>query len=93
MIKKGEKEISGLVTEALPNVTFRVELEDGRVVLATVSGKMRIHRIRILEGDYVTVLMTPYDDSRGRIIYRLRSKPPQIYEKKGGGDKDQEVKT
>ena len=74
MATQGE-EFSGIVTEKLPNTMFRVELEDGRTVLATISGKMRMYRIRILEGDAVTVLMTPYDDSRGRIVFRERNKP------------------
>ncbi len=70
MIKQGEVEIGGVVVEALPNAMFRVELADGRLIIATISGKMRRFRIRILAGDEVTVLMTPYDESRGRIIYR-----------------------
>lgn len=72
MIKEGEIEISGVITTCLPNATFRVQLEDGRLVLASVSGKMRLHRIRVLEGDSVTVLMTPYDSNRGRITHRQR---------------------
>jgi translation initiation factor IF-1 len=70
MIKPGETEVIGIVLESLPNAMFRVELEDERIVLATISGKMRRFRIRILEGDRVTVLMTPYDDERGRITFR-----------------------
>lgn len=76
MVKPGEVEIKGVVTEGLPNATFRVKLDDGRLVLATISGKMRIHRIRILEGDEVTVLLTPYDLTRGRIVYRHRVPHP-----------------
>src|SRR3989344_3919465 len=72
MIKEGEIEISGVITTCLTNATFRVQLEDGRLVLASVSGKMRLHRIRVLEGDSVTVLMTPYDSARGRITHRQR---------------------
>jgi translation initiation factor IF-1 len=58
------------VTEALPNAVFRVELENGHKILAHVSGKMRMHFIRILPGDVVTVEMSPYDLSRGRIVLR-----------------------
>ena len=60
----------GIVTEALPSTTFRVELEDGSKVLAHLAGKMRVYRIKILPGDNVTVEMSPYDDTRGRIVYR-----------------------
>ena len=65
-------ELSGTVLETLPNAMFRVELENGHVILAHVSGKMRMHYIRILPGDRVTVQMTPYDLSKGRITYRFR---------------------
>jgi len=68
--KQGKIEIEGVVTESLPNTMFRVELETGKLILCQVSGKMRIHRIRVMPGDKVKVEMTPYDDSRGRIIYR-----------------------
>ncbi len=64
--------LDGTVLEALPNSMFRVELENGHKVLATVSGKMRMHRIRILPGDKVKLEMSPYDLSRGRIIYRYK---------------------
>lgn len=64
--------MEGKVTETLPNTMFRVELENGHVVMAHISGKMRKHYIRILTGDNVTVEMTPYDLSKGRIIYRSR---------------------
>ena len=60
----------GVVKELLPNTMFRVELENGHRILAHISGKMRMHFIRILQGDRVTVEMTPYDLSRGRIVYR-----------------------
>lgn len=60
----------GTVIEALPSTHFRVELEDGRVVMAHLAGKMRVHRIKILPGDNVTVEMSPYDETRGRIVYR-----------------------
>ena len=62
-------EVEGTVLEALPNVTFKVELENGHVVLAHVSGKMRMHYIKILPGDKVTIEMTPYDLNKGRITY------------------------
>jgi translation initiation factor IF-1 len=70
MAKEEGIEMQGVVKEALPNTTFRVELENGHVVLAHISGKMRKHYIRILVGDNVTVEMTPYDLSKGRITYR-----------------------
>ena len=63
-------EMEGVVTETLPNTTFRVELENGHTVTAHISGKMRKHYIRILTGDTVTVELTPYDLSKGRITYR-----------------------
>jgi translation initiation factor IF-1 len=63
-------EVEGTVTETLPNAMFRVELENGHVVLAHISGKMRMHYIKILPGDRVTLEMTPYDLSKGRITYR-----------------------
>jgi len=62
--------MEGTVTEALPNAMFRVELENGHKVLAHVSGRMRMHFIRILPGDQVTVELSPYDLSKGRIVYR-----------------------
>jgi translation initiation factor IF-1 len=65
-------EFNGTVTEVLPNAMFRVELENGHVVLAHTSGKMRKHRIRILQGDKVTIEMTPYDMTKGRISYRFK---------------------
>ena len=68
--KDGVIEVEGSVVEALPNAMFRVELENGHVVLAHISGKMRKHYIRILTGDKVKVEMTPYDLSKGRITYR-----------------------
>ena len=60
----------GEVTESLPSLNFRVRLEDGDEILAYVSGKMRMHRIRILPGDKVKIEMSPYDKARGRIVYR-----------------------
>jgi translation initiation factor IF-1 len=62
--------VEGVVKELLPNTMFRVELENGHRILAHISGKMRMHFIRILQGDRVTVEMTPYDLSKGRIVYR-----------------------
>ena len=64
--------LEGTITESLPNAMFRVELENGHVVLAHISGKMRMHYIRILPGDKVQVELTPYDLTRGRITYRYR---------------------
>jgi len=65
-------EVEGTVIEPLPNAMFRVELENGHKVLAHISGKMRMHFIRILPGDKVTVQLSPYDLTRGRITYRKR---------------------
>jgi len=65
-------EVSGTVIEPLPNAMFRVELENGHKVLAHISGKMRMHFIRILPGDKVTVELSPYDLTRGRIVYRFK---------------------
>jgi translation initiation factor IF-1 len=72
MAKKKGIQVEGTVREALPNAMFRVELEQGQVVLAHVSGRMRMNYIRILPGDRVTVELSPYDLTRGRIIYRFR---------------------
>ena len=72
MAKEDHIEMQGTVVETLPNTMFRVELENGHVITAHISGKMRKHYIRILRGDQVTVEMTPYDLSKGRIIYRAR---------------------
>ncbi len=65
-------EVEGTVVETLPNAMFRVDLENGHRVLAHISGKMRMHFIKILPGDKVTIQLSPYDLSRGRIIYRTR---------------------
>ena len=70
MAKEEAIEMEGIVTEALPNTTFRVELENGHNIIAHISGKMRKHYIRILTGDTVTVEMTPYDLTKGRITFR-----------------------
>ncbi len=70
MAKDNVIELEGKILEVLPNTQFRVELENGHKVLAHVSGKIRMHYIRILPGDKVTVEITPYDLTRGRITYR-----------------------
>ncbi len=70
MSKEDVIEIEGKVLETLPNAMFRVELDNGHKILAHISGKMRMHFIRILPGDRVTVELSPYDLSRGRVIYR-----------------------
>ena len=70
MAKEELLEFPGVVKELLPNATFRVELENGHVVTAHISGKIRKHYIRILRGDSVMVALTPYDLSKGRIIFR-----------------------
>ncbi len=72
MAKEEPIEMEGTVVDTLPNTMFRVELENGHVVTAHISGKMRKHYIRILTGDKVTVQMTPYDLTKGRITYRSR---------------------
>jgi translation initiation factor IF-1 len=72
-MSKGDAiQVEGTVVETLPNAMFRVELDNGHRLLAHISGKMRMHYIRILPGDKVTVELSPYDLSRGRIIYRAR---------------------
>jgi len=70
--KEDAIELEGTVIEPLPNAMFRVELENGHVVLAHISGKMRMHYIRILPGDRVTIELSPYDLTRGRITYRFK---------------------
>ncbi|NCP62056.1 MAG: translation initiation factor IF-1 [Alphaproteobacteria bacterium] len=70
MAKEDLIEFQGKVAEILPNAMFRVELENGHVILAQVSGRMRKNRIRVLQGDTVTVEMTPYDLTKGRITFR-----------------------
>ena len=72
MGKKEAIEVEGTVTEALPNAMFRVELPNKHEVLAHISGKMRVHYIRILPGDKVLIELSPYDLSRGRITYRFK---------------------
>lgn len=70
MAKEKGIEVEGVVVETLPNAMFRVELDNGMKVLAHISGKMRVHYIRILPGDRVSVELSPYDLTRGRITYR-----------------------
>jgi translation initiation factor IF-1 len=72
MAKEEAIQMEGVIVETLPNTTFRVELENGHIVTAHISGKMRKNYIRILKGDKVTVELTPYDLSKGRIVYRSR---------------------
>lgn len=72
MSKEDVIEVSGKIIEALPNATFQVELENGHKILAHVSGKMRMNFIRILPGDKVTVEMSPYDLTKGRITWRAK---------------------
>jgi translation initiation factor IF-1 len=72
MAKEDQIEMEGKVIDTLPNTMFRVELDNGHVVTAHISGKMRKHYIRILTGDSVKVEMTPYDLSKGRITFRMR---------------------
>jgi translation initiation factor IF-1 len=72
MPKMESIEVEGVVTEALPNAMFRVELPNGHQVLAHISGRIRVHYIRILPGDRVLIELSPYDLSRGRITYRFK---------------------
>lgn len=69
-VKNAKNRFNGTITEALPNTIFRATLEDGRKVLVYLSGKMRMHRIRVVTGDNVLIEMSPYDEKRGRIVYR-----------------------
>jgi len=72
MAKEEPIEVEGVVIEPLPNAMFRVKLNNGHIVLAHISGKMRMHYIKILTGDKVTVELSPYDLNRGRITYRSK---------------------
>ena len=72
MAKDDDIEMEGTVQETLPNTMFRVQLENGHVITAHISGRMRKHYIRILTGDRVTVEMTPYDLTKGRIVFRTK---------------------
>lgn len=70
---KGFIQVTGIVTEALPSATFRIQLDNGHQLLGHLAGKMRMNRIRLLPGDKVLMEMTPYDLTKGRIVYRLDS--------------------
>jgi translation initiation factor IF-1 len=70
MAKNQMTEVNGVVSEALPNTQFKVTLEDGREILAHLSGKMRLHRIKVMPGDRVKLEMSPYDTAKGRIVFR-----------------------
>lgn len=72
MAKEEAIKVDGVVTETLPNATFQVKLEQGHTVLAHISGRMRMHYIKILPGDKVTIELSPYDLTRGRIVYRYK---------------------
>jgi translation initiation factor IF-1 len=72
MPKEDNIEVEGKIVDTLPNAMFKVELENGQVILAYVSGKMRMHYIKILPGDKVTVELSPYDLTKGRITYRFK---------------------
>ena len=74
MSKADVIEVEGVVVEKLPNAFFKVELENGHQILATISGKLRMNYIRILPGDKVTIEMSPYDLTKGRIIWRAKEK-------------------
>lgn len=89
MAKEEHIEMQGTVTECLPNTTFRVELENGRLIIAHISGRMRKNYIRILTGDIVTIELSAYDLTRGRITYRSKDK---YYTKKEDGSVFSEAK-
>ncbi|SHH15627.1 translation initiation factor IF-1 [Anaerosphaera aminiphila DSM 21120] len=72
MAKEDVIEVEGVVVDALPNTNFKVKLENGHIILAHISGKLRMHYIRILPGDKVTVELSPYDLTRGRITWRKK---------------------
>ena len=72
MAKEETIQMQGEIVETLPNATFRVKLENGHVILGHISGKMRMHYIRILPGDRVKVELSPYDLTRGRVVYRFK---------------------
>ena len=72
MMHQGTVEVIGQVIESLPNTMFRVRLENGKIILCHLSGKMRINYIRIMPGDQVRIELTPYDQNKGRIIFRLK---------------------
>ena len=85
MAKEDQIEMDGIVIDVLPNTMFRVQLDNGHVVIAHISGKMRKNYIRILKGDKVTVQLTPYDLSKGRISFRSRD-GKTTERSSGGGD-------
>ena len=85
MAKEDVIELEGTVLEALPNAMFRVELENGHKILAHISGKMRMHYIKILPGDKVTVELSVYDLNRGRITYRFKYAPSAAASSKAAG--------
>ena len=72
MAKQDTIKVDGIITEILPNTTFKVKLENGHVIMAHISGKMRMNYIKILQGDKVTVELSPYDLTKGRITYRYK---------------------
>ena len=72
MAKQGPITVDGVITDTLPNAMFRVKLDNGHEILAVISGKMRMNYIKILVGDWVTIEMSPYDLSKGRITYRYK---------------------
>jgi translation initiation factor IF-1 len=72
MVHQGSMEMEGVVRESLPNTLFRVDLGNGNIVLCHLAGKMRLHFIKILPGDRVRVEMTPYDKTKGRIVFRMK---------------------
>lgn len=72
MVHQGATEIMGQVIESLPNTLFRVKVEGGKIMLCHLAGRMRINHIRIMPGDQVRIEMTPYDQSKGRITYRIK---------------------
>ncbi len=72
MAKQGPIKVDGVITETLPNATFKVRLDNGHEILAHISGKMRMHFIKILVGDKVSIELSPYDLTKGRIIYRYK---------------------
>ncbi|HWQ81378.1 MAG TPA: translation initiation factor IF-1 [Ignavibacteria bacterium] len=72
LVKQDSIKVDGIITEILPNTTFKVKLENGHEILAHISGKMRMNYIRILQGDKVSVELSPYDLTKGRITYRYK---------------------
>ena len=77
MAKQDAIEVDGVITEALSNAMFRVQLESGHIITAHISGKMRMHYIKILPGDRVKLEMSPYDLTKGRIVTRMKQEIPQ----------------